>query len=55
MLRVRVPVLYAPPTITTLEVWVNVGGVWKQATVQANVLGTWYNTTPSVNVLNVWE
>lgn len=39
----------APP-VTGTQAWINIGGVWKQATVWLNVSGVWKTVTSYVKV-----
>ncbi len=50
-------VAVGPATVTGLNVWANISGVWKQASVvYVNVAGAWKTaTTVSANVTGTWK
>ena len=35
--------------------WLNVGGIWKQATAYIKVAGVWKTATPNIKVSGVWK
>jgi len=43
-----------PPPANTIA-WINVAGVWKQATVYIKVAGVWKVATPYIKVSGIWK
>lgn len=40
---------------TSVTPWINIGGVWKEATVWMNISGTWQIVTPYVKAGGIWR
>jgi hypothetical protein len=43
-----------PPPLTT-KIWINVLGVWKEATIYIKVAGIWKIATPNIKVTGTWK
>ena len=54
MLRVRQPSSGAL-AIFTKAMYINIAGVWRQATPWVNISGVWKQCTPWVNISGVWK
>lgn len=50
----QVPIV-ATPVVSGTIAWINVSGVWKQATAFINVGGVWKTSTPNIKVAGVWK
>lgn len=43
----------APPA--SKKFWLNVGGIWKEATVHIRIAGVWKVATPFIRVSGTWS
>jgi len=46
--------IFGSPSVQT-QIWINVSGVWKQATAYIKVSGVWKLVTPYIKVSGTWK
>lgn len=50
----QVPIV-ATPVVSGTIAYINVSGVWKQATAFIKVAGVWKTSTPNIKVAGTWK